>query len=351
MSGSEPLLLDGSRGEGGGAVLRQALGLAIYARRAIRIVRIRARRPRPGLQHQHLIAVRAAALLSGARVEGAALGSRELLFAPGERRAGEWELDVGTAGSVTLVLQAVLLPALALPGRARYTLSGGTDTTWAPPIDYLDRVVLPAVRGFGSGQLTVARRGYYPRGGGRVIATLDGGHDQPSAPLVCDQAPRVDRIAGLSHAAASLRPRRVAERQAEAAEKELAQLRLPVAITAAYSDALSPGSGLVLWTEGSIPSLGGSALGSPRRRAEEVGGAAARDLLQELRSGAAVDRHLADQLVAFVAVAGGALRAREITGHARSNVDVARAVLGVELLIDEARGLIESPGSVGRFRR
>jgi RNA 3'-terminal phosphate cyclase (GTP) len=346
VSASEPLLLDGSRGEGGGAVLRQALGLAVYAGRAIRIVRVRARRPRPGLQRQHLTAVKAASLLSGAHVEGAVVGSQEILFAPGPRRSGEWELDVGTAGAVTLVLQAVLLPALALPGRTRFTLTGGTDTTWAPPVDYLDRVALPALRSFGAGEISVARRGYYPRGGGHVVASFDGS-DEPLEPLVYDRPPRVERLAGLGHAAVSLQPRRVAERQAEAAREELAPLRLPLAITTRYSDALSAGSGLVLWTVGSTPPLGGSALGAPRRRAEDVGAAAARELLRELESGAAVDRHLADQLVPFLAVAGGRLRAREITGHARSNVDVARAVIGAELRIDEATGVIESGGAAG----
>ena len=333
------MVIDGSRGEGGGALLRQALGLAIYAGRRIRIVNVRARRRTPGLRAQHLKAIEAAALLSGATVEGATLGSRDLLFAPGPTRSGAWEVDVGTAGAITLVLQSVLLPALARREKVRFSLVGGTDTTWAPPADYLDRVTFSALSGFGRGRLSVERRGYYPRGAGKAIALLDG--VGVPAPLELVEAPSVAKLGGVSHASSSLRPRRVAERQAQAAERGLASVG-PVDVAVSYSEAPSPGSGIVLWTEGSEPPLAGSALGARGRPAEEVGATAALALLRELDSGAAVDRHLADQLVPFLAVAGGRLKTSEISGHTRSSVEVARELLGVGIEIDDDRCVIEA---------
>jgi RNA 3'-terminal phosphate cyclase (GTP) len=343
-------VLDGSRGEGGGAILRQALGLSIWAQRPFRMVRIRAHRRKPGLLPQHLKAIEAARLLCDARVEGAVPGSREIVFVPGPQRPGEWSIDVGTAGAVTLVLQAVLLPALIATPLVRFTLVGGTDTTWSPPVDYLEEITLPTLAGFGRGELTVRRRGYYPRGGGQVVATFQGSGRAPS-PLVHERQPQVERVHGISHASASLRRARVAERQAEAAHGELASLNAPVQIDAVYGDAASPGSGITLWTVAAGAPLGASALGRRGLPADAVGAAAARDLIMELRAGAAVDHHLADQLVPFLAVAGGRLRTSRITAHTRSNIEVARAMLDTNIRVDEASRTIEASDHTARGDR
>jgi RNA 3'-terminal phosphate cyclase (GTP) len=283
-------------------------------------------------------------------VTGAVAGSQELRFEPGPVRSGEWSLDVGTAGAVTLVAQSILVPALASGCRVRFHLVGGTDTSWSPSVDYLAAVTLPALAGFGSGELAVERRGYYPKGGGRAILELAGSARMPP-PLVCERRPEVERIAGVSHASAQLRPRRVAERQAQAAEAALSGVGVPTEIEVEYGHTLCAGSGIVVWTAGSRPALAGSALGARGRRAEEVGAAAAAGLIRELESGAAVDRFLADQLVPFLALAGGRLRTSEITEHARSNVEVASAVLGAQLRVDEDGGVIEAAGPVRIGRR
>lgn len=342
MSGDEtPVVLDGSYGEGGGAILRLALALAIFGGRPVRVANIRGGRREPGLKPQHLKAIEAAVLLSRGRAEGGVLGSREILFEPGRPQPGSWTLDVGTAGSVTLVLQAILLPALCSAGVFEFTLVGGTDTAWSPPVDYLVRVTLPSVRTFGDATLDVRRRGYYPKGGGRVTARLIG-RAGPWPLVRYDTPAHVTRVCGVSHAAAMLRRREVAERQAHAAQAELARIGLLASLGVEYGDSESPGSGIVLWTEGSSPPLGASALGERGKSAEAVGTEAARALIAEMQAGAGVDRHLADQLVPFLAVAGGRVRTSRITGHTRSNVYVARAVLGVEFRLDEKRGLIEA---------
>jgi RNA 3'-terminal phosphate cyclase (GTP) len=326
--------IDGSYGEGGGAILRQALGMAAYAGKPVRVTRIRAGREKGGLGAQHLKAVEAAGAVCGAKVRGASLRSTEVLFDPGPVREGEFRFDVGTAGATTLVLQTVLLPCLFLPGEFRFELVGGTDVPWSPPVDYLRQVTLETLRPFGVGQLNVVRRGYYPKGGGLVQAALVGAAGLGFS-LNLVQPGVVRRVVGISHATAQLRERKVAERQADAAEKLLERLGCPVAIAVEYSEAANLGSGITLWTESdSGPSLGSSALGEKGRSAEEVGREAAKELLQEIDSGAAVDRHLADQLIPFIAVSGGSLKTSAIGEHVRSNIYVAERVLGARFEVE-----------------
>lgn len=327
--------IDGSFGEGGGAILRQAIALAAYAGQAVRLSRIRAKREPPGMKPQHVKAVEAVAAISGARVAGAAVRSSELVFEPGPLRSGSYTVDVGTAGAATLVLQSLLLPCLCRPGEFDLTVVGGTDVPWSPPADYLRSITLPALAGFGTAQLVVSRRGYYPKGGGRLHAHLVGAV-VPPAPLVLLAPGGLTGIGGLSHAARMLAARCVAERQAEAARGALAPLGVPVEIAVEYGEAYSPGSGITLWTIAATgPSLGASALGARGKRAEDVGREAARALQTEIASGAAVDRHLADQLIPFLAVSGGSLRTSEVTAHARSNMYVAECILGVAFQVED----------------
>lgn len=329
--------IDGSYGEGGGAILRQALGLSAFAGRSIRVSRIRAGRESPGLKPQHVKAVEAVAAVCGARVQGAALGSMELTFEPGPIRSGRFTWDIGTAGSITLLLQTLLVPCLCGDGTFEVEVVGGTDVRWSPPADYLSQVTFPALRPFGTARLTVLRRGYYPRGGGRLSVHLAGGRS--TAPIDAVRPGRIARVRGLSHASSPLAERRVAERQAESARSELsAVLDVPGEIEVDYGDAYGIGSGVTLWTESPDGlRLGGSALGARGKPAEAVGREAAAALLSEVRSGAAVDRYLGDQLVPFLAVAGGALTTSEITLHSRSNIYVAERILAARFHVEGTR--------------
>ncbi len=320
--------IDGSYGEGGGSIVRQALALAAYAGTAVRVSHIRAGRDEPGLKAQHLKALEAVAAICGARVEGARVGSTELTFKPGSPRSGAFRFDVGTAGATTLVLQSLLLPCLCSKGDFTIEVVGGTDVPWSPPADYLGSITLPVLSHFGAGRLSVLRRGYYPKGGGRLLARLIGRGDPPP-PVSLVEPAAVVAVRGISHAARILAVRQVGERQAEAAREELAPLGVPVEIPAEYGEAYSAGSGITLWTTGADgPPLGGSALGARGKRAEDVGREAAQTLKAEIASGAAVDRYLADQLIPFLAVSGGSLVTSDVTLHTRSNIYVAETILG-----------------------
>src|SRR5438309_1855645 len=210
--------VDGSYGEGGGQVLRTAVALAAVLSKEIHVFNIRAGRAEPGLRPQHMTGVQAAAELCSANLQGLEVGATEFVFKPGKLRAGTFRFDVGTAGSVTLVLQT-LMPILAFaPGSVQLEITGGTDVKWSPPIDYLRLVTLPILKKIGyQAQLETVRRGHYPKGGGLVKFSTKGASILHSLTDVSPDS--ISKIYGTSHATAL--PRHVADRQAAAASKNL----------------------------------------------------------------------------------------------------------------------------------
>jgi RNA 3'-terminal phosphate cyclase (ATP) len=313
------LTLDASHGEGGGQVLRTALALAVAQGRPVALTRVRAARPRPGLQPQHLTVVRALAAVSGARVEGDRLDSTALTFAPGPVRAGQHRFDVGaitgSAGSVSLLLEALLLPLARAGGRSHLTLVGGTHVPWSPPVHDVSHVFLPVLEHLGlSAGVRLVRWGWYPRGGGEVEATVE-----PVAGwrgLAWPERSARLQLAGCS--AVSRLPAHIAERQRRRALERLAARGLEAEIDLVRDEAAAgPGTCLALWASGDAGRGGASALGRPGLRAEAVADEAADELLRFLDSGAAVDEHLADQLLPFLALADtpSAFTCPRVSGH------------------------------------
>ncbi len=296
-----PLSLDGSYGEGGGQILRTALALAVALTRPIRLERIRARRPKPGLRPQHQTVVRALAAISDAVVEGDEIGSTAVSFAPRSLRGGEYRFDVGaergSAGSVSLLFQSLLLPLSMAAVPSRLTLIGGTHVPWSPSVHYLSRVFLPALRGTGiDASVELRRWGWYPAGGGEIGATV-----MPTPAVAGLTAPPPAPIEGLS--AVSRLPRSIAERQRDRALERLEAGGLAARIEIEWDEtALGPGTVVFL----AVPGRGGfAALGRRGLPAERVADDAADQLLAWIGTGAEVDEHLADQLVPFLALASG----------------------------------------------
>lgn len=318
--------VDGSFGEGGGQIVRTAAALSAVTGEPVRITRIRENRPNPGLSPQHVSAISALAMISEARTEGVRPGSVKMTFRPGEVKGGKFGIDIGTAGSITLLIQC-LLPALVFAdGPSTLTIRGGTDVKWSPTIDYLSMVALPAFAEFGvRSQLKCERRGYYPRGGGMVTLVIF-----PSNLKRAElSAFPIEGAEGRSHS--SNLPEHVARRQSEAAIDVLDQAGIAARIECETSALPSTGSGITIWSG----RKGASALGERGLLAEKVGRAAAEDLVAELGSKAAVDRHLADQLVPYLALAGGSYTAPEVTRHASTNIWTATRFLDVEISVDE----------------
>ena len=311
--------VDGSTGEGGGQLLRTAVALSALSGVPVRIRKIRAGRPNPGLAPQHVAAVQAVAALSNAEVDGLEPGSAEVTFRPGTLAGGRHRFDVGTAGSVTLVLQACLPVAFRTSEGARITVSGGTDVQWSPPFDYLDRVFLPLLaRRGGTAELRLVRRGYYPRGGGLVEVTV-----QPAArwsPWNGSDPGPVVRIRGIAHA--SHLPADIPARMKHAALRSL-QAHPDVKIEDriyAGEEAVGPGGALVVWAETERTTLGAAVLAERGKSSERIGEEAALALAAEVASGSTLDYHAADQLLVYLASAEGpsSFLVREPSGHLRT---------------------------------
>jgi len=321
--------IDGSFGEGGGQILRTAVALSCVTGKAVRIKKIRANRPKPGLAAQHLKGIEAAKIISGAEVEGLRLGSTEVIFRPGIVRGGEYRIDIGTAGSVTLIFQTILLPLLFADRESRVTVTGGTDVAWAPPVDYFKNVTLKALREMNAEcQLQVLRRGYYPKGGGAVRLEV-----KPSEMrgVIFE---RLDEIVkGVSHC--QNLPEHVAVRQANSAREFLEERGIRAEIKIEVLNGLSTGSGIVLWNG----YKGSSALGEKGKRAEVVGLEAAESLYMELKSEAAFDAHLADQIMPFAAMADGRTEytTSKVTMHQKSNAYVINSFLGEVVRFEGSR--------------
>jgi RNA 3'-terminal phosphate cyclase (GTP) len=350
--------IDGSLMEGGGQILRTALALSTLTGRPFRAERIRQNRPVPGLKPQHLSAIKALMRMSGARVKGAAVGAGEIVFAPGAIKPGHYTLDIGTAGSVTLLMQALLLPCLLAGGATVLKISGGTDTRWSIPIDYFIHLILPIFRRLGRIDAVVIQRGFYPKGQG--VLELKIRPELPAIPAVdagvwkgeiCRMMPVLDlsarrkpaAIKGLSAASEFLSKARVAERQAESAGA-LLRTGLPVDIRTEYCRSASPGTVITLWVVDADGRslMGADALGEKGKPAEDVGGEAARKLMETLYTEATVDVHLADNLIPLLAVVGGKIRTARITDHIRANIHVCERFSDVRFKIDEAAALVEA---------
>jgi RNA 3'-terminal phosphate cyclase (ATP) len=337
----EVLVLDASYGEGGGQILRAALSLAVVLRRPLTLTRIRARRRKPGLQPQHLVVVRALAALSDAEVRGDKLDSTEVRFTPRTLRAGDHRFDIGairgSAGSVSLLLQAVLPPLLLADGSSRLRVVGGTHVPWSPPVHYLTSVFLPALREIGPRVgLTLERFGWYPRGRGEIVVEIDPCHGYSGIRWV--EPPARPAVAGVS--VVSRLPGEIARRQRRRALDRLAARGLAADIEVVEdARALDPGTCLILSVSGPGAHGGSSALGRRGVRAESVADEAVEGLFGYLDGGGAVDGHLADQLVPILALAAtpSSLTCPGLTDHLRSVAWVVQQLLGARIDLSDAR--------------
>lgn len=325
---------------GGGSVVRIGVGLAVVLGRPIRIYNIRKGRPQPGLRAQHLAGLLAVAQLCGAELEGAELGSQEVLFQPGRIAEDHLRVRVETAGSVGLVLQPLQLACLAAEHPVRVTIDGGgTFGKWAPPLPYFERVNFALLGRFGyHAEVRATHEGFYPKGGAQVEARFYPA--RIAGPLELSECGRLLRIEGVSLASHHLRQAKVAERQAAAA-RELLRVRnyhVPMEIEVRYAETRSPGSGIVLAAVFERSILGGDALGERGKRAEEVGREAAQSLLEDLESGGTLDRYMSDQIIPFLGLFGGRFRCPRMTEHLQTNLKLVELLLGKECeLADSAR--------------
>ncbi len=336
------LTIDGSYGEGGGQILRTALSLSCIRKKPIEINNIRKGRKTSGLQPQHLTSVKAAAAISEAKVSGAELQSQILQFSPQEVMPGQYFFDVaekkGSAGAVSLILQT-LLPSLSLTrGTSKVTVLGGTHVPWSPPFHYLSDVFIPIVNKMGCNiKMEIERWGWYPIGGGKVIAEISPAGEL--SPLQLTERGELTRLSGIS--AVSNLPISIAERQRDKGIKILKGIGLePSEIK--IIDAPSPGKGtfFFLLAEFENSLAGFSALGAIGKRAEDVTKEACEDFILFYNSSAAIEPKLADQLILYMALSRepSSFTTSRITRHLLTNIWVVNQFIPVRFEVEGEEG-------------
>jgi RNA 3'-terminal phosphate cyclase (ATP) len=336
------LEIDGSFGEAGGQILRTALGLSCLLNKPFRIFNIRKSRKKTGLMPQHLTSVRAFALISNAAVKGDSEGSTELMFAPSEVRPGDYFFDIGTAGSTSLLLQAILPPLFFARKRSSVTVKGGTHVPFSPPFHYISEVFVPMLEKLGLVlRASIERYGFYPKGGGKIHGEIIPEGDIKGIEFI--NRGEVRNIRGIS--GVGNLPLSIAERQKAAALKTLSPYALRCDIGTQQVAAYGHGTFLFLRAESDNCIAGFSSLGEIGKKAEMVGVEAAREFLDYYHTAACLDGHLADQIVLYLALAkkGSSFTVSRITNHLLTNLWVMGKFLQLKYEIEGEKG---SPGKV-----
>lgn len=338
--------IDGSYLEGGGAILRVAVALSAITGKPVKIFNIRAKRCNPGLRPQHMKGIEACAEICNGEVKGAKIGSKEVEFFPGRIKTGEYDIDIGTAGSIPLILQTLVLPCIHADGEVVLNIKGGTDGKWAPTMAFFEAVFCGNMKKMGIGiEIKVLRAGFYPKGGGEARVRILPCKEIKSVTWV--ERGEIRRIDCWSFASKYLEKANVAERQMKGFEEIFSVECRDVQ----YVDSFSPGSSITAHAHCNTV-IGASALGERGKRAEEVGRECAELLKKQIDSGACLDRWMADQILPYIALAAehgkSEISVSEITNHCLTNIWVIEKFLPVKFSVEgklREKGII----SVGKI--
>lgn len=326
------LLVDGSYGEGGGQIVRTAVALSVLNKQPIKIINIRARRPIPGLRPQHYTAISCIQKICDAEVEGVSVHSTSLKFTPHDIKPGVYTFDIGTAGSMTLVFQACLLSAFYTSKPLTIKLRGGSDVRWAPSWDYFASVFLPLISRIGiKTETRLIKRGYYPSGGGEAIITIY--PFEKLIPFHGEEPPNFTEMGGIIHCANL--PDHISRRMKHAALKIAMKHNLRSNIQIEASSSSSSGTGITLWCDSGLTILGSTLLGEKTISAEVVGETTANQLIQEIQSGATIDRYAIDQILPYLVLApkGSACLIREISNHTKTNMWLIKQFFNIDFKV------------------
>ncbi|MBI2579878.1 MAG: RNA 3'-terminal phosphate cyclase [Candidatus Aenigmarchaeota archaeon] len=326
--------------EGGGQILRTALALSAVTGEPCKVTNIRKGRPNPGMQAQHLEAANALAQLCNAEASGLAMHSTEIGFIPHEIKGGQISVEIPTAGSVSLVMQGIMIAALgARKGVSLHVSGGATHGKWAPPVTYVTNVLLPLIGKMGyEGYIDVENYGYYPRGGAEISCSF---FPKNLKPVEILERGRILSVEGISHASKLLEKGRVAERQKKSCSDFMEKSGFECKIFDSYFSTSCGGSAVDLWIKTENSFLGADSLGERGKSAEEVGKEVAKKSVHLLQSGAVLDEHAEDQILPYMALAGsGHFRYHHLTQHTRTNISVIEKFLHVKFSLDEEEKII-----------
>lgn len=345
--------IDGARYSGSGTILRYAVALSALMGKTLRMINIRARRGKPGLRPQHLRSVLACNELVEGKVEGAEVGSQEILFKPGNSiKGGHYEWEIGTAGSSTMLAMTVL-PLLIYADRpSGLRISGGLFQDHAPSAFHLAHVLFPALKTAGiDATLEIIKPGYLPKGGGVIEVTVKPLR-HPIQPVRLTNQGKVVEIQGTA-LSSQLRRQQVSERMAETCRRILQQREYPTHIDIVNDEsAVQKGAAMAVWARTDTGCLIGSDMaGKVGRGSEAIGRHVARALIEDIEQGATVDRFLADQLIIYAALANGVSEylIPSLTDHVESNLWLVQEIIGAKTEIEDKRIRIEGVGYQGNW--
>lgn len=332
------LEIDGSRYSGSGTIVRQAVAFSALTGNAMRLINVRAKRTKPGLRRQHAQAVEAIRQLVDGTTEGATAGSREFISQPGKPQASpHYVWDIGFAGSTTALALAVL-PVLAFaPSAVSIELHGGLFQDFAPSFYHLEHVLLPLLNRMGFvATMRMERPGYVPTGQGIWHLTATPATSTLQL-LILDEAGVVKKIWGIA-LSSRLKEQSVSDRMADSARRALEAAGYQANFQVLYDDtALQAGAGLAAFADlSSGARIAADRAGAMGRRSETIGKYVARQLLEDLQTGATLDRYASDQIIPFAALAAGESRFRipRTSEHIESNAWLSREFLGAEIHIE-----------------
>jgi len=347
------IYIDGSAKSGSGTIVRYAIAFSSLLGEELHITNIRAKRDKPGLRPQHLASVKACARMCGAQVEGAVVNSKEIVYKPGRRiKGGHYQWEIGTAGSTTLLVMTLLPLALFADEETVLRISGGLFQDFALSAHHMQHVLFPTLAKMGvKVELEVIRPGYVPKGGGIIQVKIKpvGGSIKPLKLLKQGEVKEISGLALSSH----LREQKVSQRMAEECQKVLAEKGYRVRIETLWDEtSLQAGASLALWAEtDSGCLLGSDQAGKRGRSSESIGRYVARNLLEDLKAGATVDRYLADQLIIYAALAKGVTEyvIPRLTEHVDTNLWLIEK-LGATTLVERNILRMEGLGYTGQSK-
>jgi RNA 3'-terminal phosphate cyclase (ATP) len=335
--------IDGSMMEGGGQLLRMATTYSAILSEPIKVINVRAKRREPGLKPQHLTTLKAAATICNAKMKGGALGSTEIIFEPKRIKGDVYNFNIGTAGSITLLLQCITPMLIYADKPSNITIQGGTAVNWSPSFSFLKNIIYQSLQSMGAKvNIRIEKHGFYPKGGGKITQTT---YPSKNFKPIIPKEPKKNKIVGES--LCGRLPKHIAKRQAQSAQSILEANKLESQITYGkiHPAPLSPGSLICLWVKGTNIYLGADKLGARGKPAEKVGAEVATRIIEEVNTKATVDRHTTDNLILPASLASGTsyLKTSKITLHTLTAIEVAKIFTETRFTV---KGKINKPGTI-----
>ncbi len=332
--------IDGIYGEGGGQILRYSVALSVLTKKSIRIVNIRANRQNPGLRPQHFTAVRCLKKICNAKTKGLEIGSLDLEFEPKDVKTGIYEFDIGTAGSIPLVFQCLILALSNINKKTEIKIIGGTDVKWAPSWDYFAFVFLKLLKKMNfQVNAKLIKRGYYPKGGGEASIKIFS--NQKLKSLNVKNKQRFDRINGIVNIANL--PDNISRRIKHSTIEECIKNDLNCFINIDKKESLSPGCGLTLWTESKDSVLGTSLIGEKGLPSEKIGKISSKNLIEQIKSNATLDIFALDQIMPYLLLSdySSSLSVKKLSNHSLTNIWLINKFVDRETNIVNKNGLVQ----------